>query len=322
MNGFPLTRYQVSRIIYYAKSIAVIVVIIFLIVNIVVALVKKRVEVAPNSYILKGGFPLFVSASDYLSLIKAYPRDFGVQIEIHQVKSGESLWMIAHKYGISIETIIASNPFLSSLSTEGITELVIPLEDGVLLAIDDMFDAWRMKWQLSYKGKIRGDYYHHFYELFALDKIRFAFYPGCRPLLVNEHMEALFEIKRKFQAPVFGYFTSMFGMRHDSHYGGMAFHNGIDIAGKVGDPIRPVREGIVSFEGWRDGYGKTIVIQHEEGYVSMYGHLSKIFVKKGDLVSKETVIGLLGTTGRSTGPHLHFIMSRHGEYLNPLLFIW
>ncbi len=322
MNGIPLTRYQVTRLIYYLKMGALAFLAIIVLGNIIVAVMKDRIVVPAGSYVLKDGFPLFTSAPEYISLVKRYHKDFGVQVKIHQIRSGESLWMIAHQYKISVDTIIAANPYLSSLSTEGISELVVPLEEGVLVPVDNITDVWRMKRRLPHKGQVRGAYRHTAFELLALDEIRFAFFPNSRPVLVNEHMEALFEIKRKFQAPVFGYFTSMFGMRQDSHYGGMAFHNGIDIAGRIGDPIRPVREGIVSFEGWKDGYGKTIVIQHEEGYVSMYGHLSKILVKKGDLVDKQTIIGHLGTTGRSTGPHLHFIMSRHGEFINPLLFIW
>ncbi len=322
MSWIPLTRYQVTRLSYYSKVGAALLVAVFLSGNLIKALIKDRVAVKPSSFVLVDGFPVFTDAEEYIRLIKSYPHDFGVPIRVHQVRSGESLWMIAHNYRISVDTIIAANPFLTSLETRGGMEIVVPLEEGVLLPIDQITDAWRMSRRLSNDGPIRGAYRHGIFDLFSLDQVRFAFFKNCRPVLVNERMESLYEIKRQFQAPVFGYFTSMFGMRHDSHYGGLAFHNGIDISGRIGDPIRPVRGGIVSFEGWMDGYGKTIVIQHQDGYVSMYGHLSKILVRKGDIVEKRDVIGQLGTTGRSTGPHLHFVMKRHGEFINPLLFIW
>lgn len=322
MNGIPLTRYQVTRITYYARIALVILVVVFFSGNLIKALIKKRVVVNPAAYELKDGFPLFSSSGDYISLVRNYPHDFGVRVRIHRVQGGESFWMIAHNYRISVDTIIAANPFLKSLDAHEGDEIVVPLEEGVLLPVDQFTDAWRMARRLGLDGSIRGDYRHGIFDLFSLDQMRFAFFPNCRPSLVNAQMESLYDIKRQFQAPVLGYFTSMFGMRQDSHYGGMAFHNGIDISGRVGDQIRPVRSGIVSFEGWMDGYGKTIIIQHEDGYVSMYGHLNKIFVKKGDLVGKKDIIGHLGTTGRSTGPHLHFVMKRHNEFINPLLFIW
>jgi murein DD-endopeptidase MepM/ murein hydrolase activator NlpD len=322
MNGIPLTRYQVSRITYYMKYALIFFVVVFLSGNIIKAVIKKRVLVSPAAYELKDGFPLFTNAGEYLKLVREYPHDFGVQVKMHRVQGSESLWMIAHNYRVSVDTIVAANPFLKSLDAREGDELVVPLEEGVLLPVDQVTDAWRMSKRLGHDGPIRGDYKHGIFDLFSLDQMRFAFYRNCRPILVNAQMESLYEIKRQFQAPVLGYFTSMFGMRHDSHFGGMAFHNGIDIAGRVGDRIRPVRGGIVSFEGWQDGYGKTIIIQHEDGYVSMYGHLNRIFVKKGDLVGKKDIIGHLGTTGRSTGPHLHFVMKRHNEFINPLLFIW
>ncbi|HDP81109.1 MAG TPA: M23 family metallopeptidase, partial [Spirochaetes bacterium] len=65
-----------------------------------------------------------------------------------------------------------------------------------------------------------------------------------------------------------------------------------------------------------------VVVQHAEGYISMYGHCSSIKVKKGDWVDSDSVIALVGSTGRSTGPHLHFMLLRHGSVINPLLFIW
>ncbi len=169
---------------------------------------------------------------------------------------------------------------------------------------------------------MRGDYLPWIFDLFTPDDIRFAFFKNSKPVIVNASIQHLYDIKRLFQPPVVGYFTSWYGMRYDGHYGGMSFHNGIDISAQIGTPIRPVREGIVAFTGWKDGYGYSIIIHHLDGYISFYGHLRKITVRKGEMVSKSDTIGLLGTTGRTTGPHLHFIMMRHGSYIDPLLFIW
>ncbi|HEY1406901.1 MAG TPA: M23 family metallopeptidase, partial [Spirochaetota bacterium] len=100
------------------------------------------------------------------------------------------------------------------------------------------------------------------------------------------------------------------------------FHAALDIRAPMGTPIRPIKEGMVIQTGWREGYGMCIEIIHPDGYLSLYGHCSKIFVEKGMIVSKDDIIGAIGSTGRSTGPHLHFEMKRHGENVNPLFFIW
>jgi len=79
---------------------------------------------------------------------------------------------------------------------------------------------------------------------------------------------------------------------------------------------------MVIFTGWRGGFGNTVMIQHDEGYTTLYGHLSSISVKVGAWVTKDDIIGQVGSTGFSTGPHLHFTVMKHGQDVNPLLFIW
>ena len=131
-------------------------------------------------------------------------------------------------------------------------------------------------------------------------------------------------IKNIFQSPLRGNYTSLFGSREHPYIqdGTFRFHNGVDIVSRYGNPIRPAREGMVIFTGWRGGFGNTIIIQHDEGYSTLYGHLSNISVKVGAWVTKNDVIGQVGSTGFSTGPHLHFTVMKHGQDLNPLLFIW
>ena len=102
-----------------------------------------------------------------------------------------------------------------------------------------------------------------------------------------------------FLWPVKGRISSGYGVR------GSRFHQGVDIAPRVGTPIRATASGRVKSSGWQGGYGKTIVISHPEGE-SLYGHCSSLSVSKGQWVEQGQVIGRVGNTGRSTGPHLHF----------------
>jgi murein DD-endopeptidase MepM/ murein hydrolase activator NlpD len=97
-------------------------------------------------------------------------------------------------------------------------------------------------------------------------------------------------------------------------------HHGIDYAAPVGTPVSAIGDGTVAFAGWKGGYGKFVQIRHSNGYTSGYGHLSGYArgIRKGRRVRQGQLIGYVGNTGRSTGPHLHFEMKRHGNFVNPL----
>jgi murein DD-endopeptidase MepM/ murein hydrolase activator NlpD len=113
------------------------------------------------------------------------------------------------------------------------------------------------------------------------------------------------------------------GMRdHPIQLGVTKFHNGVDIRAKTGTWVGAAAEGTVIHAGWINGYGKTIKIKHENGYVTMYAHLSEIHVKNGQKVAAGKLIGKSGSTGHSTGPHLHFSIFRNGKVMNPLDYIW
>jgi murein DD-endopeptidase MepM/ murein hydrolase activator NlpD len=111
--------------------------------------------------------------------------------------------------------------------------------------------------------------------------------------------------------PVHGPVTSEFGPR----WGG--FHPGIDIAPGYGTPIAAAKDGVVAFAGWMDGYGNFIIIDHGGGFATAYGHQSRLAVSDGQAVSAGQVIGYVGSTGFSTGPHLHFEIRVNGTAVNP-----
>jgi murein DD-endopeptidase MepM/ murein hydrolase activator NlpD len=322
MNGFPITNYQINQVKRFLRAFVTITTVVILFGNIINALLKNRIKVDPASYILRDGFPLFTSERDYVELLRNYPYDIGIEIKFHKMKSGESYWDVSRKYQISIDTILASNPFLKTLLAIEGTEIVIPSEDGVLVAIDDADDVPRMTALLGKGKNLTTNYKHSLFEILSLDDIRFVFFKDAKPVIVSSWLQQLYNIRRFFQTPVRGRYTSLYGHRYDPMFKEVSFHNGVDIVAKMGTPIHPAADGIVRSVGWLDGYGLSITILHRNGYISMYGHCSSIKVKKGDRVNKKTVIGLLGSTGRSTGPHLHFSMRRHGKSLDPLLFIW
>ncbi|HHW01379.1 MAG TPA: peptidoglycan DD-metalloendopeptidase family protein [Thermoanaerobacterales bacterium] len=121
--------------------------------------------------------------------------------------------------------------------------------------------------------------------------------------------------------PVAGRITSDFGYRRSPFGSRREFHDGLDIAAPYGTPIRAAADGMVVFTGYRQGYGNMVTISHGYGIETSYGHTSKILVKRGQKVKKGQVIAKVGNTGRSTGPHVHYMVSVNGGLKNPTNYL-
>ena len=136
-------------------------------------------------------------------------------------------------------------------------------------------------------------------------------------------------VSRKIQSDLFiagrpvekGWMSSRFGARIDPITGKRAWHTGVDFAGKEGSNIIAVAAGVVVYSGSRSGYGEVVEINHGSGFTTLYGHHKKNMVKVGDIVKKGQVVGLMGSSGRSTGPHVHFEVYKHGRIVDPSSYI-
>ncbi|MFT3755810.1 MAG: peptidoglycan DD-metalloendopeptidase family protein [Pseudoxanthomonas sp.] len=122
-------------------------------------------------------------------------------------------------------------------------------------------------------------------------------------------------------APVSSYITSGFGGRADPLGHGGQFHKGIDFKASVGDPVSVVADGVVSFAGVKGGYGNVVEVDHGNGYMTRYAHNSRLSVKVGDLVRVGSEVAKAGSTGRSTGAHVHFEVWENGNVVNPRKFL-
>lgn len=118
-----------------------------------------------------------------------------------------------------------------------------------------------------------------------------------------------------------GWMSSRYGYRNDPFTGKLAWHDGVDFAGKDGSSIVSVASGVVTWAGSRYGYGELVEINHGNGYVTRYGHCKDILVEVGDVVKKSDIIALMGSTGRSTGPHVHFEVLLNGKSVDPAKYI-
>ncbi|MGC8795690.1 M23 family metallopeptidase [Thermodesulfovibrio sp.] len=137
----------------------------------------------------------------------------------------------------------------------------------------------------------------------------------------SEKQEQQNNLPNKLSLPVSGRITSSFGLRIDPIDGKLRHHNGIDIAVPEGTPVKPVLSGKVVYSGWRGGYGNCVIVDHGNGIQTVYAHNSKNLVKTGDTVTPQSVVALSGSTGRTTGPHLHFEVHKDGKAMNPVALI-
>lgn len=139
--------------------------------------------------------------------------------------------------------------------------------------------------------------------------------------MMYRHRNLLDEVLPKGRPVSDGWISSYFGYRTDPFDGRREWHPGVDIAGKLGEPVVAVAAGIVTYAGKHGGYGNLVEINHGNGFVTRYGHNSKVKVAVGETVSKGQVVALMGSTGRSTGPHVHFEVWRYGKILNPIKYL-
>lgn len=159
----------------------------------------------------------------------------------------------------------------------------------------------------------------------AIDKLSFELENRENQLVVLENLVLNENLQKEVQPSgrpiVKGWISSYYGMRTHPLTGRREMHKGIDFAGTLGGPVIAVAKGVVTYAGKRYGYGKVIDIAHGNGYTTRYAHNSRLLVSVGDTVEKGFQIAEIGSSGRSTGPHVHFEVLKNGRETNPVRFI-
>ena len=249
-------------------------------------------------------------------------RTKGVKFSIHKVKSRENLWGIAKQHGYSVHTVIGCNPQMKTYNVSINQKLLMPSIGGNLHPVSPT-DTWQSiaeKYNIDEKILKETNY-----GITDLSKEYFVFVPGKKPAvdLLNESMQEKYALRDLFRSPLAGRLSSTFGTRKHPVTGKVSKHGGIDIAVKTGTLVGAAADGIVTVASTDVGhYGTAVFIDHQNGYITHYGHLSKILVRVGQRVKAGQIIAKSGSTGRSTGPHLHFTVKKNGVSLDPLKFLW
>ena len=251
-----------------------------------------------------GGEPLSIDATVFTQIRR---------IE-YTVQAGDTISEIAYRFGLDPGTILSMNPVDDVRRLLPGTKLSIPDRDGLFHAVQPNESLWSIA--ESYGVPLAGILDANDIGTEVLDVGDTLFIPGAE-MDSDDYLLAIGEL---FQWPVRSFrFTSGYGMRTDPITGEWRMHSGIDLANATGTPILAARPGrVVHVEPNSGNYGNLVIIDHGDGFRSLYAHLSSFTVASGQWVNTGQAIGRIGNTGRSTGPHLHFSVIRNGRWEDPL----
>jgi len=264
----------------------------------------------------------------------------------HKIKSGENFWVLADDYNISVNDLVKANPEVvpERLQIGQEVSLIVPEPLINVCTVENVTYNEKIKYDIvyednanlykdEYRVKLRGAYGTKEIEAELVKKDG----RELGKVVLNEEIisEPTTKVVYKgtknpppsigtgvFSKPLNrGTITSGYGMRFHPIYRTYKMHTGVDIAAPKGTLVLASDGGKVIFAGWKTGYGYCVVIDHGANLTSMYGHLSSINVKKGEKVYKGKTIGGVGSTGTSTGNHLHFEIRKLGNDINPNKYI-
>jgi len=301
---------------------------------------KEKVEVVPKTIALTEILPM--------EKVKSLIVNGQQEVAVHKVQEGETLWTIARANGLWPEDLWRANPELEGDFLDIGQEIKI-LKNEPLVHVVAVFEE-TVKENIPYQTIEKKD--SSLYQ--GQQKVKVAGKAGAKEVkyltttkngsqVMQEVVESKVLEEPVNQVVLKGTKTRSYGGttmvasrgsgsgvlswpisgRINSAYGprGSGYHTGIDIDGRTGDPVFAAASGRVIFAGWSGGYGRMIAIDHGNGLVTRYAHLSNIKVSSGQSVSKGSVIGSVGTTGNTTGSHLHFEVLVNGSFRNPLNYL-
>lgn len=239
----------------------------------------------------------------------------------YTLRDGETLSSVAGRFGLGVTALVGANPDISSLDRlpTGF-ELLIPPSAGMVVRLGSPDEVMAL---LQEHGISAADFAraNGLRSPFDLAPEMLLFLPGVQPEEALARLQKVREAENRYIWPVHGRLTSYYG-RRNLGMGTAAFHRGIDIAAPSGTPVGAVRSGTVTFAGWStQGYGNLVRVRHADGSEAWYGHFSSISVSVGQYVSQGAVVGRVGSTGISTGPHLHLELHERGQAVDPLALL-
>lgn len=235
----------------------------------------------------------------------------------YTVRPGDTISGIAERFGLNMDTILSFNQISDVRRMQVGRSFTIPSRDGLRHIVQSGETLSGIAG--SYSSSVNAVLDANDLDTAVLQAGQELFIPDAR----MRETELKLILGELFVYPTVGRFTSGFGMRRDPFAPSIwQFHNGVDWANVVGTPIRAAMAGtVVHIESQTWNYGKHVVVRHPEGFQTLYAHLDSFAVREGQYVSQGQILGRMGNTGKSTGPHLHFSIIRNGSFVDPLDFL-
>lgn len=236
--------------------------------------------------------------------------------QVYYVRKGDTLWDISRAHKVDLGSLMALNHINERTTLKIGMKLKLPAGSARLHCIKPGESMWAIasSYQISTAELIKLNPEHNPGNLKIGANLRIPDRAAYR-VAQADPSRSLALPAGALAWPVIGMITSGYGWRSSG------FHHGVDIAAKVGTPIKACAGGKVIAAEYKPVYGRTVVIEHADGKQSLYAHAQKIYVKPGQKVVKGQVVATVGTTGRTTGPHLHLEIKQEGKTLNPLNYI-
>jgi murein DD-endopeptidase MepM/ murein hydrolase activator NlpD len=249
-----------------------------------------------------------------------------VELTDYIVKNGDTLWNIANSFNLDVDSIFGCNKISEGDTLKVGSTVRIPNQDGVFITVKGGHTVDKLAKEYSiYPEAIKSA---NKLSEGALKQGSQIFLPGAKVVAIVEsrgnrsavasNVKDRVTAKKGFGWPVVGKISSSYGWRRDPIRGRRSFHTGLDIRAPRGRTIVASAAGKVIHLGWMGGYGWTIVVSHPGGITTLYGHCSKLLVKVGANVKRGQAIAQVGSTGRSTGNHVHFEVRSGGSLMNPI----
>ena len=264
-------------------------------------------------------------------VVAAQEKVSPVKVAAYIVAAGDSLWTVANSQNLEIDTLFGCNDLKDPDKLRPGATLRIPDQDGIFYKVGkgDTLEKIAKSYGIPADRIRMGNAPGAVDTLTAGAEI---FLPGARPEASDTPSEGKSSsgsgkkssespaksYTRSYRWPVVGKINSPFGWRRHPVTRRRDFHTGVDIKAPRGRAIKAAKAGRVEYAGWMGGYGRVVVVRHGDGYSTLYAHCNSISVRKGQSVSQGQTIASVGTSGRSTGPHLHFEIRNGQSPQNPL----
>ena len=241
----------------------------------------------------------------------------GMKYDEYIIEEGDNLTIISRKIGANLDTLVSVNKISNANKLRPGQKIIVPNRNGLLYTMKkgETIEDVTERYDVSLNRVLS---FNKISDASSIEVGDDIFLPGAKYTL-DERID---KFGQMFSIPTtITRISSVFGYRVHPITGVRTKHMGVDIPGRINTPVYASRKGKVIFAGYSGGYGNLVIVRHDKGYTTYYGHLNSITTKTGANVGVGVMIGRMGSTGRSTGSHLHFEVRRNGVALDPADFI-